>query len=118
MRLFMSGVFLVPQDSYKISPGDSFRTTCYYKDGSAFGLSSQEEMCIAYIMYYPAKQSSSGQPWVCPHKPWYDLGTPGCAQELVKSNLDSADDLGRNFGGSSDECVSKPASNSSPVGKC
>mmetsp|Transcript_2003 Transcript_2003/g.4945 ORF Transcript_2003/g.4945 Transcript_2003/m.4945 type:complete len:542 (+) Transcript_2003:262-1887(+) len=54
------GVHHVAQESYKVMPGDSFRTACYYKDGTTFGLASQEEMCIAYIMYYPAKALSQG----------------------------------------------------------
>lgn len=65
-------------------------------------------MCIAFIMYYPAKQSDYGHPWSCPHKPWGgDFGT-GCSQELAYSSLDSVDDLGRHFGDASGKCVSIP----------
>jgi hypothetical protein len=42
----------VQQGSFVISPGDSFKTTCYYddKDGSRiFGLGSAQEMCMAFL---------------------------------------------------------------------
>jgi hypothetical protein len=41
------GAHRVQQDSYQIKPGDSFKTSCYYRDGSKFGLGSDDEMCIA-----------------------------------------------------------------------
>jgi len=101
------GVFQVSQGSYQILPGDSIKTTCYYKDGTAFGLASSDEMCIAYLMYYPAKQTSFGQPWICPHQPWNDFGT-GCATELDHATLDTEGELGRVFGKSSDLCSAGP----------
>merc|ERR1719389_288920 len=79
----------VPQDPYLVMPGDSFRTTCYYRDGTTFGLGSQEEMCIAFVMYYPKMTSPSGQRWICPHEPFMDFGT-GCEAELSHAQL--ADD--------------------------
>ncbi|GAX20374.1 hypothetical protein FisN_9Hh086 [Fistulifera solaris] len=61
----------VQQDPYQVLPGDSFRTTCRYQsvrqhDGGKvhFGLSSREEMCIVFILYYP-RQTFSGLPWTC-----------------------------------------------------
>jgi len=38
-------------------PGDGFKTFCHYrnKDDITFGLSSQEEMGIAFLFYYPRK---------------------------------------------------------------
>mmetsp|Transcript_27190 Transcript_27190/g.58257 ORF Transcript_27190/g.58257 Transcript_27190/m.58257 type:complete len:624 (-) Transcript_27190:387-2258(-) len=102
----------VSQDSYEVLPGDSFRTTCYYKDGVAFGLASKEEMCIAFIMYYPAKRSAYGQPWICPHEPGADFGT-GCEGELEYVDLNGVDDLGREFGDSSGECAATPSTNTS-----
>ena len=104
------------QDSYRVLPGDSFRTTCYYKDGSKFGLSSQDEMCIAYMMYYPAKQSSLGKPWVCPHDPWKTFGTD-CTTELDYTVLNGVDDLRRSFGDSSGECEVESSTDSSTTGK-
>jgi hypothetical protein len=35
--------------------GSSFNTACYYhgQDGVEFGLSSQEEICTAFVFYFP-----------------------------------------------------------------
>ena len=53
-----AGVYSVIQDSFALKRGDSFRTTCYYdaNQGDKFGLASDDEMCIAFLLYYP-KQS-------------------------------------------------------------
>jgi hypothetical protein len=39
------GSYRVPTEPFEVRPGDGFRTTCYYRDGTEFGSSSQEEMC-------------------------------------------------------------------------
>ena len=96
------GSFSVQQNSYKIMPGDSFRTTCFYRDGSKFGLGSQEEMCIAYITYYPAKKLM-GTPFICPYHNVDDFSF--CKQEVDNLDLESDEDLGRTFGQSSAECL-------------
>jgi len=96
------GSFSVRQRPIEFMPGDSFRTTCYYRDGASFGLSSQEEMCIAFIMYYPAK-SFWGYPWVCPYHTRDDMGS-GCKQELNYGDLNSVEKLDRVFGNSLAEC--------------
>lgn len=83
-------------------PGDSFRTTCYYEDGSAFGLASAEEMCITFMLYYPVKTVSPGFTWNCYHG--FDVGT-GCETQLEQADLDGVDDLERIFGTSSGECA-------------
>lgn len=47
-----NGNAAVQQGSFVISPGDSFKTTCYYedKDGTrTFGLASAQEMCMAFL---------------------------------------------------------------------
>ncbi|KAL3782149.1 hypothetical protein ACHAW5_010250 [Stephanodiscus triporus] len=106
------GSFQTPQEAYQLLPGDSFRTTCYYKDGSKFGIGSEDEMCIAFIWYYPAR-SLLGMPWICPHG-IPDYGT-GCSTELEFVDLDSDDDLGRSFGVSSGECAAKPTVDTSTI---
>ena len=105
------GGYSVPQEHYQILPGDSMRTRCYYKDGGTFGLGSAQEMCIAYLMYYPARDIG-GYPWICPHMPW-EGADPTCASQVQYSSLESAEGLERNFGDSSGTCDdnSQPADN-------
>jgi len=93
------GTFLVQQEPYEVKPGDTFRTSCYYRDGAEFGLSSQQEMCIAFVMYYPAK-TSGGFPWMCP----YGFPVPACSQELDRFDLDDEQGLDRVFGSSNGKC--------------
>jgi hypothetical protein len=99
------GTFAVQQQDYQIFPGDSFRTTCYYRDGTAFGLSSQEEMCIAFLLYYPAKQLDFGEfgtfPWFCTHG---IEELPVCKEELEFMSLTSEEGLGRMFGSAPTNC--------------
>ena len=94
------GAFLVQQKPYEVQPGDSFRTSCYYRDGAKFGLSSQAEMCIAYIMYYPARDFEE-RPWMCP----YGLEIPMCSQELDRFDLQDEQGLDRVFGSANGLCV-------------
>ncbi len=99
------GTFMVPQRDYQILPGDSFRTTCYYRDATAFGLSSQEEMCVAFLLYYPAKQLDFGDFGVFP---WYCITgieeLPVCKEELEFMSLTSEEGLGRMFGSAPTNC--------------
>lgn len=50
--------------SLEMRPGDSFRTTCIYDTGKkrdanmksvSFGLSTDSEMCIDFVFYYPSR---------------------------------------------------------------
>jgi hypothetical protein len=63
------GAQAVLQEPYQVQPGDSFRMQCYYENAEGtsrtFGLGSSEEMCIAYLFYYPAKLTADGLPMVC-----------------------------------------------------
>jgi hypothetical protein len=102
------GSFQVQQDLYKILPGDSFRTTCYYRDGTKFGFSSEEEMCLAAVLYYPAKRLDFGFlgsfPWAC----MYGMDfMPICKEELENQTLAGVEDLGRRFGTPS-QCMTSP----------
>jgi hypothetical protein len=62
---------LVVQEPFDIQPGDSFQTICDYKptqDGQVFGLGSGDEMCIAFLYYYPRQvlQTDFGTlPYIC-----------------------------------------------------
>mmetsp|Transcript_10951 Transcript_10951/g.18178 ORF Transcript_10951/g.18178 Transcript_10951/m.18178 type:complete len:618 (-) Transcript_10951:1445-3298(-) len=86
------GGFQPQQDSYQLQAGDKFRTTCYYKDGTVFKEGSQDEMCIAFLLYYPRKKFA-GIPFVCPYP-----GRFPCAEEYVSTDLNGYEDLGRVFG--------------------
>lgn len=39
------GSYLVPMQPYQVQPGDTFRTSCYYRNGTEFGSGSRDEMC-------------------------------------------------------------------------
>ena len=94
------GSFAVQQQPYDLMPGDSFKTTCYYRDGVRFGTSSQEEMCIAFILYYPEKTIEAfGMeiPWMCAYTPFFQLPTR-CAEELVSADIPDEAGIGRTFG--------------------
>jgi hypothetical protein len=107
------GLHHVAQQPYTVMPGDKFRTTCYYRDGSAFGLASQEEMCVAFLLYYPAVKNPMGLSWMCyypnPEMPMLEMfmGTD-CIEELEQVSLGGDDELGRIFGASSGECAVVP----------
>ena len=87
-----AGGFQPQQEDYQLQAGDKFRTTCYYKDGSTFGIGSQDEMCIGFLLYYPAKKFN-GIPFVCPYP-----GRFPCAEEYVATDLNDYEELGRTFG--------------------
>jgi hypothetical protein len=100
------GGFVVQQEPFQIQPGDSFQTTCQYTDNEAvFGLSSSEEMCIAFLMYYPMQIMSFGEdspelPFIC----GYDTGIPGCTSDWEQTDLVSVSDLNRTFGDVGEVC--------------
>jgi hypothetical protein len=124
-----NGNIPVQQEPFEVLPGDSFNTVCYYRgqNSETFGISSQDEMCIAFIYYYPRKTLYDAIPWVC----GYDLGVPGCDVEWTARTLTSDADLQRTFGASTSttattECraatpkvpSSSPTSNAELVTPC
>jgi len=98
------GGYAVPQQPFEIQPGDSFKTSCQYlSEDTVFGLSSQQEMCIAFLTYYPRQfipYSGFEAPFMC----GYDLPFPDCASDWEKTPLESDSDLSRTFGTPSDVC--------------
>ncbi|KAL7433032.1 hypothetical protein ACHAXM_003380 [Skeletonema potamos] len=86
------GGFHVHQEPYQLQAGDKFRMTCYYKDGKVFEGGSQEEMCVGFLMYYPAKKVA-GYPFFCPYP-----GRIPCAEEYISTDLSGYEGLGRTFG--------------------
>lgn len=112
------GAFVVPQEPFQVLPGDSFQTTCQYKSNNStvFGLSSSNEMCIAFLFYWPRQNISLGNfelPFTC----GYDIPIPGCQSDWEQTDLTSVEDLNRTFGTSSDACnVGASTSGASLVG--
>jgi len=98
------------QDPFDILPGDGFRTSCYYSnEGNSktriFGYGSRDEMCIAFLLYYPRKHidvDGFSKSWEC--------GIPylsACSSTHNGRILSSDDDMKRMFGRS---CTDKPGS--------
>jgi hypothetical protein len=91
----------IQQESFQILSGDSFNTVCYYRsqDGADFGFSSQEEMCIVFIAYYPRQLLLDTFGLTC----GYDVGFGPCESEWSQRELSSEADLQRIFGAAT-EC--------------
>ena len=95
-----SGMFSVIQEPFDIRPGDSFQTSCFYSAGAntTFGLGSADEMCIAYLFYYPRQvvPGSNGFPYTCA----FGLGGffPQCEEVLTSRSLESTSQFNRSFG--------------------
>jgi len=54
------------QQERLVLPGDSFQTQCVYntmdRQGNTYmGLSTQDEMCLAYVIYYPRIENITGE---------------------------------------------------------
>jgi len=100
------GSLRIQEELYTIQPGDTFRTSCFYRDGTEFGTSSQEEMCVAFLLYYPAKRLKFGTfevPWLCA----YGTGQSICSEELTFSSLPDVASLDRAFGSSTSDFCSE-----------
>jgi hypothetical protein len=91
----------VQQEPYQILAGDSFNTECFYRspEGAEFGYSSQQEMCIVFIAYYPRQLLVGTYGIMCA----YDIGFGLCEAEYSQRELSSEADLQRNFGAAT-EC--------------
>ncbi|KAI2513742.1 copper type II ascorbate-dependent monooxygenase [Fragilaria crotonensis] len=98
----------VVQAPFTIQPGDSFRTTCNYKtnNGEVFGLGSSDEMCIAFLFYYPRKALPSEYgdiPFMCGPKVFGDF-LPDCDASWTRADLQDTSELGRTFGVAASSC--------------
>jgi len=107
-----NGNIATKQEPYQLLPGDSFRTKCYYNGNSdsVFGLASQEEMCIAFLYYYPRRtfdvQLAEGNfsiPWLCGNGIDWLEGT--CSAEYSGGTLEGEDGLNRKFGALKSQCL-------------
>jgi dopamine beta-monooxygenase len=107
------GGFDVVQPPFTIKSGDSFRTVCNYNanNNETFGLGSEQEMCIAYLYYYPRQlaQTELGEiPYLCGIG--FEDILPGC--EVTYSVTPSFSDfaqLERSFGTASTTCPIEPS---------
>jgi hypothetical protein len=102
-----NGNAAVQQGSFVVQPGDGFRTTCYYEDpdgSKTFGLASAEEMCMAFLYYYPRRTFDLGQgfnfSWFC----GLDMFFPQCDATYEKRALDSLEELNRTYAIPNLEC--------------
>ena len=113
------GDLAVVQAPFQLNPGDSFRTVCNYNSPNdvIWGLASEEEMCIAFLYYYPRTVSDMGIAISC------GLGfndfLPGCevTYNVTTSQIRSLDEI-RTFGGapsSSATCPNNNNGNNAPV---
>jgi DOMON domain/Copper type II ascorbate-dependent monooxygenase, C-terminal domain len=103
-----SGIHGVRQQSYRVLPGDSFRTQCIYSssDDTVFGIASTDEMCEGLFLYYPAKRVFDEFPWGCV----YDVPVSVCNASLSYSLLPYNTSSFRTFGTSeagSGQCSAK-----------
>jgi len=93
---------LVLQGPYTIKKGDAFRTTCTYdaRSGDKFGFGAKDEMCIAFIMYYPKQSYLNGLvPWFCDPDP--EAGFKPCLSTTENRTLT---EIPKIFGTPKDEC--------------
>jgi Copper type II ascorbate-dependent monooxygenase, C-terminal domain len=87
---------VVQTASFTIKPGDSFRTVCEYNstNGTVFGPSSDNEMCITFMLYYPRQTIGDRFAWVCARGyPW-----EVCAANHTSRSIATDMDLDRTFG--------------------
>lgn len=92
------GAYAIQQEPFDIQPGDSFKTTCQYSSPDVvFGVSSQEEMCMVFIQYYPRTTRSLfgvEVPFIC----GYNSSVLNCSSDYQQTALESSSDIDRVFG--------------------
>jgi Copper type II ascorbate-dependent monooxygenase, C-terminal domain/DOMON domain/Copper type II ascorbate-dependent monooxygenase, N-terminal domain len=86
----------VVQQPFVFQPGDGFKTSCYYESSGnkKFGLGSDEEMCTAFMLYYPRKLIFNLIPLIC----GYNVPLGVCKSSWTHESLTSVDELHRTFG--------------------
>jgi dopamine beta-monooxygenase len=108
----------VVQAPYQMNPGDSFHTVCNYETSNTakWGLAAEEEMCVAFLYYYPRQASSENYPIMC------GIGTqwflPGCfVEHETTPDFTTVEQLERVFGSAPDTCQDKTSTkNQNEVG--
>ena len=84
-----SGSYSTVQPPFEIVSGDSFQTSCYYNAGpnTTFGLGSSNEMCMAFLFYFP-RQTTAGYPYTCGLGLAEYFSFPQCETNWTKLELD------------------------------
>ena len=99
------GAYDVQIEPFQIERGDGFQTTCQYKsNGTIFGLSAQQEMCIAYLFYYP-RQTLSALGFEVPYTCVREMPVADCNSTWEYVELQGESDLNRTFGNTADVCA-------------
>lgn len=106
------GDFLVVQEPFVVTPGDAFRTECNYNaaNGTVWGLGTQNEMCIAFLFYYPRQLAFGVLPYIC----GVGIGAivPGCeAAHNMTPNFSDFSQLQRSFGTAPQTCPTVQSAN-------
>lgn len=119
------GGLMVAQKPFEVQPGDAFRTTCTFdaQPGEKWGLASSDEMCIAYLLYYPKQDIPIADEEtglvVARFQPICGVGfdefLPGCGSEYaITPDFNSVDQIDRDFGTENGVCgIGGPTSSSS-----
>jgi hypothetical protein len=98
------GAYTVPKQPFKVNPGDSSDVVCYYNEepfghNRTFDLASFDEMCQAFLWYYPRVPTFAG---LC--GPGLDEAFPGCGSNFTYTKLEDESEIGRMFVKASDVC--------------
>jgi len=93
-----SGIVRVRQEPYILRRGDEIRTTCYYQSNSTatattFGFGTQNELCMAMLMYYPAQEKVFRS--ICEPD---NILVSVCTEKYDQRTLQGEEDVGRIFG--------------------
>jgi hypothetical protein len=104
------------QKPFTVLPGDAFKTSCIYNSAPGrnltYGHSSQSEMCVTFLWYYP-RQEIFGYPWACV----YGMGQTDCDAKFTSRTLSSTAEVYRTFGTPSDQCMDSDTNDSSDTSR-
>lgn len=101
------GAYVVVQPPFDLQPGDAFRTTCNYNapNGTTWGIGTQNEMCIAFLFYYPRQLYAGNLPFICGIGTIIGTFEPDCLADYnVTPNFTNVAQLQRSFGTAPQTC--------------
>jgi Copper type II ascorbate-dependent monooxygenase, C-terminal domain len=112
---------IIIQEPYEMKAGDSFRSGCFFRNDDpdrVFGISSTQEMCTNFLMYYPRK-TVRGLAFSCGIGAGEDGELGVCASSYER--VESLDDIElsfrkyRLFGQPASTCSAAAASAAAPL---